>query len=288
MTITAGAVSAATVPNQSVQSSAGVRFAYRRLGNSTSSAPPLVLLQHFRGNLDNWDPLLLDSLTADHDVIVFDNAGIGLSGGTTPTTITEMARDAITFLDALGLTEVDLLGFSIGGMVAQEVTLLRPQQVRRVVLAATGPRGGGSHMHGWTVDIATLANAHDNGPEEYLRIFFSSTESSRQQGISYFTRLQARADDRDLPVSQQAQLAQYDAVVEWGIPEPSKLDRLAGIRQATLVTSGDNDTMIPTQNAHILGRHLPNARVRIFDDAGHGFLFQWPREYARLVDDFLR
>jgi pimeloyl-ACP methyl ester carboxylesterase len=106
--------------------------------------------------------------------------------------------------------------------------------------------------------------------------------------MEYFTRLQARSDDRDLPVSQQAQTAQYDAVVEWGIPEPSKLERLAGIRQATLVTSGDNDTMIPTQNAHILGQHLPNARVRIFDDAGHGFLFQWPVEYAHLVDEFLR
>jgi pimeloyl-ACP methyl ester carboxylesterase len=288
MTTTVAAPSAATAPNRSVQSATGVRFAYRRLGDSAGSSPPLVLLQHFRGNLDNWDPLMLDSLAAHRDVILFDNAGIGLSGGATPATVTEMARDAITFLDALGLAAVDLLGYSIGGMIAQEVALLRPQQVRRVVLAATGPRGGGSHMHGWTVDIATLANAHDNGLQEYLRIFFSPTESSRRQGMEYFTRLQARSDDRDLPVSQQAQTAQYDAVVEWGIPEPSKLERLAGIRQATLVTSGDNDTMIPTLNAHILGQHLPNARVRIFDDAGHGFLFQWPVEYAHLVDEFLR
>ena len=286
-TATTNAISATTVPNSSVDSAAGVRFAYRRLGDPSDGATPLVLLQHFRGNLDNWDPLVVDSLAVGREVILFDNAGLGLSGGNTPSTISEMARDAISFLDALGLSRVDLLGYSIGGMIAQELTLLRPQQVRSLVLAATGPRGGGSQMHGWAFDIATLANAADNGIEEYLRIFFSPTDLSRQRGMEYYSRLEGRTDDRDLPVGQQAQTAQYDAVVEWGIPEPSKLARLAGIRQPALITSGDNDTMIPTENAHILGRHLPNARVRIFDDAGHGFLFQWPVEFARLVRRFL-
>jgi pimeloyl-ACP methyl ester carboxylesterase len=287
MSLTTSAIAATTTPNRSVDSATGVRFAYRRLGDPAEEATPLILLQHFRGNLDNWDPLLLDSLATGREVIAFDNAGVGLSGGNSPSTITEMARGAISFLDALGLESVDLLGYSIGGMTAQELTLLRPQQVRRLVLAATGPRGGGSHMHGWAFDIATLANAHDNGVEEYLRIFFSATDSSRQRGMEYYSRLQGRTDNRDLPVGQQAQTAQYDAVVEWGIPEPSKLARLAGIPHPTLVTHGDNDTMIPTENAHILGAHLPNARVRLFDDAGHGFLFQWPVEFARLVGAFL-
>jgi len=280
------AVTAATAPNQSVESAAHLKFAYRRLGPA-GMTPPLVLLQHFRGNLDNWDPLLLDTLAAERDVIIFDNAGIGLSEGTTPPTVTEMARDAIAFLDAMGLSEADLLGYSIGGMIAQEVALLRPQQVRRLVLAATGPRGGGHLMHGWIFDIRRLANASDNGPEEYLRLFFSATESSREQGRAYFARLAARTQDHDLPVSTAAQAAQYDAVVEWGIPEPCKLERLAGIRQPVLVANGDNDTMIPVENSQILGRHLPNARVRIFDDAGHGFVYQWAAQFAALVDEFL-
>jgi pimeloyl-ACP methyl ester carboxylesterase len=286
VTTTTAAISASTAPNRSVDSAVGVRFAYRRLGDPIAGTPPLVLLQHFRGNLDNWDPLLVDSLATSREVIVFDNAGVGLSGGSAPSTVTEMARDAISFLDALGLERVDLLGYSIGGMVAQELTLLRPQQVRRLVLAATGPRGGGNYARGWAFDIDAPATPHDDGTEGYLGIF-SLTESSQKRGREYLSRLQDRTEDRDLPVGLQAQRAQYDALVEWCIPEPSKLARLTGIRQPTLVTSGDNDTIIPTENAHILGTHLPNARVRIFDDAGHGFVFQWPVEFAQLVQDFL-
>ncbi|HEY1636471.1 MAG TPA: alpha/beta hydrolase [Acidimicrobiales bacterium] len=286
MTTTADAISATTTPNRSVDSAVGVRFAYRRFGEPSEGVMPLVLLQHLRGNLDNWDPLLVDSLASRREVILFDNAGVGLSGGTTPCTVTEMARDAISFLDALGLGGVDLLGYSIGGMVAQELTLLRPQQVRRLVVAATGPRGGGTYPPGGPFDIAAPVNAREEGAERYLSIF-SLTESSRRRGMDYLSRLQDRTEDRDLPVGHQAQTAQYDALVDWCIPEPCKLARLTGIRQRTLVTSGDNDTIIPTENAHILGTHLPNARVRIFDDAGHGFVFQWPVEFAQLVQDFL-
>jgi pimeloyl-ACP methyl ester carboxylesterase len=271
-----------------VDSATGVRFAYRRLGERSRGAAPLVLLQHFRGNLDDWDPLLVDSLAAGREVILFDNAGVGLSGGTTPSTVTEMARDAICFLDALRLDTVDLLGYSIGGMISQEVVLLRPRQVRRLVLAATGPRGGGTNMHGWAFDVAALANGgHHRGSEDYLRLFCLATESSRQRGLQYLARVEARTEHRDLPVGRQARTAQYDAIVEWGIPEPSKLARLAGIRQSALVTGGDHDVMIPTENAYILGAHLPNARVHIFGDAGHGFLFQWPVECADLIHEFL-
>jgi pimeloyl-ACP methyl ester carboxylesterase len=270
-----------------VDSSTGVRFAYRRLGNHSRGATPLVLLQHIRANLDDWDPLLVELLAAGREVILFDNAGVGLSGGRTPSTVTEMARDAICFLDALRLDAVDLLGYSIGGMIGQEVVLLRPRQVRRLVLAATAPRGGGSHARLQLVDAAALANAHSSDIRDFLRGFFLPTDSSQQRGIEYLARLGARTEHRDLPVGRQARTAQYDAVVEWGIPEPSKLTRLAGIRQPTLVTGGDNDTMIPTENAHILGAHLPNARVHIFDDAGHGFLFEWPVACANLVEEFL-
>jgi pimeloyl-ACP methyl ester carboxylesterase len=280
-------VTAVTAKNQFVEAANGVTYAYRQLGAAPANTPPLVLLQHFRGNLDNWDPLLIDNLAAQRSVVLVDNAGVGLSSGTVPSTVIQKARDAIAFIDALDLSKIDVLGYSIGGMVAQELALLRPQLVRRLILAATGPRGGGEHMHGWITDIATLANADNPGVEEVLRIFFSDTETSRQRGMEYLRRRSARVQDQDKPTNRQVRDAQYDAIVEWGIPEPSKLARLAGIRQPTLVANGDNDTMIPTVNTHILGQHLPNARVRVYSDAGHGFLFQWPTEFADLVNRFL-
>ena len=277
----------ATAENQTVEADNGVNYAFRRFGNADGEAPPLLFLQHFRGNLDNWDPLLVDSLAADREVVLLDNAGVGLSSGRVPRNVTQMARDAIAFCDALELGDIDLLGYSLGGMVAQEIALLRPQLIRRLVLAGTGPQGGGQLMHGWAADVVKIAHADDNGPDEYLWLFFAPTETSKELGREYFARLMERKEDRDEPNGPEVKEAQYDAIVEWGIPDESKLNRLAGIRQPTLVTNGDNDTMIPTINTHILGEHLPNARVRIFPDAGHGFLFQWPVEFADVVRTFL-
>jgi pimeloyl-ACP methyl ester carboxylesterase len=277
-----------TAENLTVEAANGIRYAYRRFGDADAEAPPLLFLQHFRGNLDNWDPLLVDTLAEHREVVLLDNTGVGLSSGEVPRTVTEMARDAISFCDALELTEIDLLGYSLGGMVAQDLALLRPQLVRRLVLAGTGPRGGGQLMHGWAPDVARVARAKENGPEELLWLFFEHTESSKQLGREYLARaFGERKEDRDEPNGDQVTQAQYDAIVEWGIPDRSQLSRLAGIRQPTLVANGDNDTMIPTINSHILGEHLPNARVRIFPDAGHGFLFQWPVEFADAVTTFL-
>ncbi len=274
--------------NLTIEAANGITFAYRRFGEAGTDVPPLLFLQHFRGNLDNWDPLLVDTLAEHREVILLDNTGVGLSSGVVPRAVTEMARDAISFCDALDLSEIDLLGYSLGGMVAQDLALLRPQLVRRLVLAGTGPRGGGQLMHGWAPDVARVAKADDNGPEELLWLFFEHTETSKKLGSEYLARaFGERKEDRDKPNGEQVTEAQYDAIVEWGIPDRSQLNRLAGIRQPTLVANGDNDTMIPTINSHILGEHLPNARVRIFPDAGHGFLFQWPVEFAEAVASFL-
>jgi pimeloyl-ACP methyl ester carboxylesterase len=278
---------AITVENRFVDAANGIKYAYRRLGPSTSPFPPLLLLQHFRGNMDDWDPLLVDSLAQHREVILFDNSGVGLSSGTTPRSITAMARDAIAFVDASALKEVDVLGYSIGGMIAQEIALLRPRQVRRLILAATGPQGGGDGMHGWTVDVEAVANAENNGPTELLWLFFNPTETSIERGKQFIQRFTSWKAERDTRITAESRDAQYDAIVEWGIPDTSKLNRLSGICQPTLVTSGDNDTMIPPINTHILAQHIPNARVRIFPDAGHGFLFQWPIEFARVVHEFL-
>ncbi len=278
----------ASAANLTVDAANGISYAYRRFGDAGTDAPPLLFLQHFRGNIDNWDPLLVDTIAEHREVILLDNTGVGLSSGVVPRTVTEMARDAISFCDALELTELDLLGYSLGGMVAQDLALLRPPLVRRLVLAGTGPRGGGQLMHGWAPDVAAVARADDNGPDELLWLFFEHTETSKKLGGEYLARaFGERKEDRDRPNGDQVSEAQYDAIVEWGIPDLSQLNRLAGIRQPTLVANGDNDTMIPTINTHILGENLPNARVRIFPDAGHGFLFQWPVEFADAVRSFL-
>ncbi|MGI5487861.1 alpha/beta fold hydrolase [Microtetraspora malaysiensis] len=275
-----------TAPILDVTAANGVTYAYRRFGATDTGKPPLLLLQHFRGNLDNWDPILVDTLAAGREVILLDNTGVGLSSGQVPVTVTQMARDAISFLDALDVEQVDLLGFSLGGMVAQEVALLRPRAVRRIVLAGTGPRGG-RQMHGWTLDIERAANRADGGLDELLHIFFGITETSRTLGMEYVQRVFSRTENPDKPNGPEVARAQYDAIVEWGIPDLGRLARLAGITQPTLVAAGDDDPMIPTVNSQLLADHLPNARLRIFSDAGHGFLFQYPRQFAALVQEFL-
>jgi pimeloyl-ACP methyl ester carboxylesterase len=275
-----------TVPTLTVEAANGITYAYRRFGAADHGRAPLVFLQHFRGNLDNWDPYLVDAIVEEREVILLDNTGVGLSSGVVPTTVTEMARDAIAFLDALDLDRVDLLGYSLGGMAAQEIALLRPRVVRRIVLAGTGPRGG-RQIHGWAFDIERIANQPNNGVEDLLRIFFEVTETSRARGRQYAQRAFSRAEGQDRPNGPDVARAQYDAIVEWGIPDPSRLHRLAGITHPVLVAAGANDMMIPTVNSQLLTDHLPNARQRIYPDAAHGFLFQYPVEFAQLVNEFL-
>jgi pimeloyl-ACP methyl ester carboxylesterase len=271
-----------TAPTELVDA-AGARFAYRRFGRP--SGTPLVLLQHFRGNLDNWDPALTDALAAEREVVLVDYPGVGSSTGEPSSTIASTARQMIAFVVALGLDEIDLLGFSIGGFVAQEIALVRPALVRRLVLAATGPKGGPA-MHGWREDIAAAARG-ESKPENLLYVMFAHTETSRAKGMEFLGRFLERRDGRDAPVSDAARDAQYDAVVDWGIPDHSALQRLAGIASPTLVIQGDDDLMIPTKLSHLLAGLIPDARIRIYPDAAHGFLFQYPAEVAADVNAFL-
>jgi pimeloyl-ACP methyl ester carboxylesterase len=273
-------------PNLAVEAANGVRYAYRRLGDAPVGAPPLVLLQHFRGNLDNWDPALIDALAAFREVILFDNAGVCGSTGTTPRTVTAMAHDALRFLEALELREVDLLGFSLGGFVAQELALIRPRLVRRLVLAGTGPQGG-EHMHGFDDDLYVSATSDEPGADDLLALFFERSETSVAAGWAFVQRIFERTEDRDADTTLATRDAQLDAIHTWGIPDPSKLNRLAGITQPVLVANGDNDRMVPTRNSHLLAEHLPDARLRIYPDAGHGFLFQYARQFAAEVQTFL-
>jgi pimeloyl-ACP methyl ester carboxylesterase len=270
-------------PNRVVSAANGIDYAYREVGEGT---PALVLLQHFRGNLDNWDPALVDALARDRRVLTFDNAGVGGSTGTTPSTIGQMARDAIAFLEALELDAVDLLGFSIGSFVAQEIALIRPALVRRLILASSGPRGAAG-IHGWAPEVIGAVGAPTPNPDGYLGVFFTRSAASRQAGVETLGRLTARHEDRDTETTWQTRQAQYDAVCEWGIPDHGQLQRVSVIGMPVFVANGDGDPMILPHFSYLLAGLIPQARVKIYPDAAHGFLFQHHAEFARDVDAFL-
>ena len=270
-------------PNRVVSASNEIDYAYREIGNGT---PPLVLLQHFRGNLDNWDPALIDALAAGRRVVTFDNAGVGGSTGTTPSTVTQMARDAIAFLDAMEFDEVDVLGFSIGSFVAQEIALIRPAVVRRLILASPAPQGAAG-MHGWAPEVIGAVGAPAPNPDGYLGVFFTRSAASRQSGVETLGRLTARTEDRDKPTTWQTRQAQYDAVCAWGIPYHGLLQRVSAIRVPVFVANGDSDPMILPHYSYLLAGLMPQARVKIYPDAAHGFLFQHHAEFAGDVEAFL-
>jgi pimeloyl-ACP methyl ester carboxylesterase len=263
----------------------GVDYAYRTTGPSDGA--PLVLLQHFRGNLDNWDPALIDALALGRQVITFDNRGVAASSGTTPNTIAQMALDAIDFIDALGVGEVDLLGFSIGSFLAQEIALVRPSTVRKVVLASSAPQGA-SGMHGWAPEVIDAVGKPETSATDYLGVFFTDSEASRAAGQQVAARVfGARTVDRDATTSWQTRLGQYDAVCAWGQPNHSLLERVSAIDKPVFVANGDSDPMILPRYSYLLAGLIPQARLKIYPDAAHGFLFQHHAEFAADVDAFL-
>ena len=260
----------------------GVTFAYRELG--PDSGVPVIFLHHLMAVLDDWDPRVIDGIAAQRRVIAFDNRGVGGSGGAVPTTIEEMGRDAIAFIRALGLMQVDLLGFSLGGGVAQMVALQAPDLVRRMILAGTGPRGGGG------IDeinrVAALAYLKAaltlSDPRNFL--FFPRTPEGRRAAKDYFSRLKERTEDRDQPISLQARLAQLQAIKTAGLSAP---DDLSVITQPVFVANGDRDLMVDSSLSADMARRLPNARLTIYPDSGHGGVFHHHRAFVPAVLDFL-
>jgi pimeloyl-ACP methyl ester carboxylesterase len=269
---------------QRVAAGNAIEYAYRDTGES---AVPLVLLQHFRGNLDNWDPALIDALAAERRVITFDNVGVAATTGTTPNTVEAMANDAIAFIEAMNLERIDLLGFSIGSFIAQEIALIRPDLLRRVVLASAAPQGAAG-MHGWAPEVIGAVGAPETTPQGYISVFFAPTDTSREAGQQAAGRIfGARTTDRDEPTIWQTRQAQYDAVCAWGIPNHSLLERVAAIDLPVFVANGDSDPMILPRYSHLLAGLLPNARVTIYPDSAHGFLFQHHSQFAADVHAFL-
>ena len=251
----------------------GIRFAYRRFGNPVGT--PIVLLQHFMGNLDNYDPAITDALAMGREVILTDNAGVGLSTGAAPETVAGMARDAASLIDALGLEQVDLFGFSMGGFVAQQIAVDRPELVRRLILVGTGPRGG-EGMGQLAPDVAPLfGKVYDPQDLMWLPIFFSPSEASQAAGRRFLERIRARTEDRDVPVSEATVAAHSAAAREWGAPPRAASTTSRNPSHPALVVNGSNDIVVPTINSYILQQNLPNAELILFPDSNHGSHFQF-------------
>jgi pimeloyl-ACP methyl ester carboxylesterase len=263
----------------------GVRFAYRRFGKA--GGVPFVFNMHFTGTMDHWDPLVTDGLAKDREVILFDNAGISSSSGEVPTSVEGMAANANAFIRALGLTQVDVLGFSLGGLVAQEMTLAAPELVRRLVLVGTGPRSG-EGMASLTPEAQQIFGAPYDPPDHlWLGVFFTPSEASQTAGHAYLKRLRSRTIDRDPEANEKVAPAQLEALAKWGAPRENPFEYLNAIQQPTLVINGDNDVIIYTINSYILQQNIPNAQLILYPDANHGSQYQYPERFVRHVSMFL-
>jgi pimeloyl-ACP methyl ester carboxylesterase len=270
-----------TAPTQYVNAGQH-RFAYRSFGRS--SGTPLVFLQHFTGNMDSWDPAVVNRLSEQRPVVVFDNVGVGQSSGLAPDNIEQMATDAALFMSAIGLTEVDLLGYSLGGMIAQKLAADSPRLVHRAVLVATAPQGGEEHL------MAVLADASARKGDEDIRLplFFTPSKASQAAGRAFLKRATARVVDRDTESPQQVFEAQAKALISWCATKDADNRILRSIRQPVLIVSSSNDTMLPSEIACATFRQLVNADFLHFHDSGHGALFQYPESFAAYAEAFLR
>jgi pimeloyl-ACP methyl ester carboxylesterase len=285
MTKVHGATSAETTweraPTHTIEAG-GVEFAYRQLGPDTGV--PVVFLTHLAAVLDNWDPRVVDGIAAKHRVITFDNRGVGASSGSTPTTIEEMAKDAVTFVRALGFEQVDLFGFSLGGMIAQVIAQEEPGLVRRMILAGTGPAGGEGIEKVTRISYLDITRGllTRQDPKQFL--FFTRTPNGRRAGKAFLARLEERTNDRDKAISVGSFRAQLKAIHRWGKEKPADL---SGIHQPVLVMNGESDRMVPTTNTVDLDRRLPNSELVVYPDAGHGGVFQFHEDFVKRALEFL-
>src|SRR6266481_8924333 len=258
-----------TAPTRYVEAN-GTRFAYRRFGKE--GGVPLVFNMHFMGTMDHWDPAVTDGLAKDRDVILFDNAGVSSSSGDVPGSVAEMGANAIAFIKALGLKRVDVLGISIGGLVAQEITLQAPDLVRRLVLVGTGPRSGESMDTGRPEGKQIFGATYEHPDDLWLRVHFTPSQASQAAGRKFLKRFRFRTKDRDPGVTEKAALAQRTAIAKWGAKRGHAWNYLKDIKQPTLVVNGSNDLVIYTINSYILQQNLPNAQLIIYPDSAHGSL----------------
>jgi pimeloyl-ACP methyl ester carboxylesterase len=272
-----------TAPTQFVEAK-GIRFAYRRFGKA--GGVPIVFNQHYIGTMD-WDPAVTDGLARDREVILFNNAGVSSSSGEVPTTFEEMGANAVAFIKALGLTQVDVPGISIGGFVAQEITLQAPELARKLILIGTGPRGG-QGMATLTPEAQQIFGATYDPPEHlWLAVHFGPSEKAQAAGLEFLKRKHLRQVDRDPEVSEKVGERQIEAIVKWGVQREGSYDYLKTIKQPTLVVNGNKDLIIYTVNSFILQQNIPNAQLILYPDSNHGSLYQYPELFVKHVSLFL-
>lgn len=259
----------------------GEKFAYREFGKGTGV--PLVFFQHFTGTMDNWDPAVTDTFAKTHKVILFDNKGIGSSTGLAPTSITEMSEDAVSFLNAIHLKKIDVLGFSIGGFITQQIAIDHPELIRKMILVGTGPRGGDI-----TDNQPVLENKEKRtGPEQLLYLFFASTPTSQQKGNEFLHRISLRQVNRDTQTKVPSILAQNEAINKYKAEKDPEYSPLKKISIPVLIVNGVHDRMVPSSNSYTLETHIKNAKLILYPDAGHGSLFQYHDDFVKQSNAFL-
>ncbi|WP_261543384.1 alpha/beta fold hydrolase [Burkholderia multivorans] len=280
------AIDSSTVPTRYVDAF-GVRYAYRRFGND-GGGRPLLCLQHFTGTLDNWDPAIVDALARDREIILFENAGVGRSGGQVPTSVAQMAEHVLRFVDALSLDTLHILGFSLGGFLAQEIAIARPALVERMIVSGSAPEGGEGAGMDRPELLAIYTDAEMPMSEKLKRLFFPATQEGQAAAAAFVARLAARSAEPDLPAGPEVASAQLQAMIAWANWSGDVAQKLSRIRQPVLVTNGDDDRMIPTANSFVLAQGLPNATLIVYPNSGHGALFQYAQTYVAHVTEFLR
>ena len=269
-------------PNKSIRTANGITYVYRELGEKIGI--PIVFFTHLSANLDNWDPRIIDGIAKQHWVITFDNTGVGLSSGQVPGTIKEMAEDAIDFIKALGFKQIDILSFSMGGMIAQELLELEPTLIRKVILTGTGPRGGKGIENVTKISNQDLVRAIFTLKDVKTYLFFTRTLNGKRKAKEFLARIKERKHNRDKMISLKGYLTQLKAINRWGKSTPADLSK---IKQPILVVNGEADRMVPTENSYDLVQRLLNSKLVIYKDAGHGAIFQYHQEFAKEVLAFL-
>lgn len=269
-------------PNKSIRTANGITYVYRELGEKIGI--PIVFFTHLSANLDNWDPRIIDGIAKQHWVITFDNTGVGLSSGQVPGTIKEMAEDAIDFIKALGFKQIDILSFSMGGMIAQELLELEPTLIRKVILTGTGPRGGKGIENVTKISNQDLVRAIFTLKDVKTYLFFTRTLNGKRKAKEFLARIKERKQNRDKMISLKGYYTQLKAINRWGKSTPADLSK---IKQPILVVNGEADRMVPTENSYDLVQRLPNSKLVIYKDAGHGAIFQYHEEFTKEVLAFL-